>query len=302
MVSVIIPTFNRAYCIEKSINSVLNQTYRDFELIIIDDGSTDNTREIIENIDDIRIRYFYQKNSGANNARNYGIDVCEGEYIAFHDSDDVWRPDKLEKQVSICSKFNPEIQFCKIAMHCADGSVTISPKKFSGGFCDNPSYLFGIGTGTIFARKTLFSEYRFDKNLNKWQDLELLLRISQKHKLYCLDEVLYDHYLQNYSISNKSSCEAAEQMLKKHPSFPEKYHEMSTYIANTLLREAGMLRSSDIPEYAKCLKVSKKFNKSMYFKIKCIFVRFGLYEKVRVWKHKFKFKIYEGSFGSTSLI
>ena len=110
-VSVIIPTYNREATLKRAVESVLNQTYTDFELIIVDDGSTDNTRQLVENIHDDRITYYYVKiNSGAAAARNYGIERAEGEYIAFQDSDDYWHSDKLEKQMKVMES-NPDIGF-----------------------------------------------------------------------------------------------------------------------------------------------------------------------------------------------
>ncbi|HKK53946.1 MAG TPA: glycosyltransferase family A protein [Patescibacteria group bacterium] len=99
-ISVIIPTYNRANFLPRAIKSVLNQTFKDFELIIVDDGSTDNTKEVINNYlkNDDRIKYIYQQNSGGPpKPKNTGIKIAKGEYIAFLDSDDEWFKDKLKK-------------------------------------------------------------------------------------------------------------------------------------------------------------------------------------------------------------
>ncbi len=98
-VSVIIPTYNRAAYLREAIDSVLGQTFVDFELIVVDDGSTDNTKEVVASIEDSRIFYKYQENSGVAAARNTGITISKGEYIAFLDSDDVWLPHNLEIKV-----------------------------------------------------------------------------------------------------------------------------------------------------------------------------------------------------------
>ena len=102
-VSVIIPTYNRAHLVDRAIQSVLNQTYKDFELIIVDDGSTDNTEDIIKEFQkkDERIKYIrHEENRGGSAARNTGIKAAKGEYIAFLDSDDEWLPIKLGRQIS----------------------------------------------------------------------------------------------------------------------------------------------------------------------------------------------------------
>lgn len=102
LVSVIIPTYNRGSFIKETINSVLNQTYQNFEILVIDDGSTDNTKEIVHSFNDQRIQYIHQKHSGFPAvARNTGMKIAKGEYIAFLDSDDLWFPQKLEKQMKL---------------------------------------------------------------------------------------------------------------------------------------------------------------------------------------------------------
>src|SRR5688572_27262369 len=100
LISVVIPTFNRAHLISEAIESVLAQSYPNWELIIVDDGSTDETQSLIRNFSDTRIRYFRIEHSGSfGTVRNFGIQASKGEYIAFLDSDDIWDPMKLEKQL-----------------------------------------------------------------------------------------------------------------------------------------------------------------------------------------------------------
>jgi len=107
IVSVIIPTYNRSKFVKKAIDSVLAQMYKDYEIIVVDDGSTDNTKEVIEPYMD-RIRYIYQENAGASAARNIGIKAAKGDWIAFLDSDDHWLPEKLFVQMAAIKR-NPHI-------------------------------------------------------------------------------------------------------------------------------------------------------------------------------------------------
>lgn len=100
LVSVIIPTYNRSEYLQEAISSVLNQTYRDFEIIIVDDGSSDNTAKVVRKIHDPRLRYLFQANAGRSHARNRGMDIAQGKYIAFLDDDDLFLPDKLINQVT----------------------------------------------------------------------------------------------------------------------------------------------------------------------------------------------------------
>src|SRR5690349_19341202 len=111
MVSVILPTYNRAHMVLGSIYSVLNQTYTDLELIIVDDGSEDNTEDLISTIPDPRIRYYKLPHSGRNAiSKNFAIRITKGSLIAFNDSDDTWVETKLEKQVQLLSQ-HPNIGF-----------------------------------------------------------------------------------------------------------------------------------------------------------------------------------------------
>jgi glycosyltransferase involved in cell wall biosynthesis len=110
LVSIVVPTFNRAYCLIETIESALAQTYRNIEILIIDDGSTDESEKLIldKYSNDSRLRYIYQNNSGVSAARNHGIRLARGEFIALLDSDDLWEPWKLELQVAALTQL-PEV-------------------------------------------------------------------------------------------------------------------------------------------------------------------------------------------------
>ena len=100
LVSVIIPTYNREKTIIRSINSVLNQTYKNIEILVIDDGSIDNTKKLIDKLNNSSVHYFYQHNQGQNTARNNGIAHSSGDFLFFLDSDDEWLPQMVEKHLT----------------------------------------------------------------------------------------------------------------------------------------------------------------------------------------------------------
>jgi glycosyltransferase involved in cell wall biosynthesis len=127
-VSVIIPTYNSASYIIEAVESVLNQTYKDFEVIVVDDGSTDNTHTLLEPYLD-RIMYRFQENRGESIARNEGIRIAQGEYITFLDSDDWWMPSKLERQVPLMEAIPEAVLAYAYSITVDDKS---QPIKFRG--------------------------------------------------------------------------------------------------------------------------------------------------------------------------
>lgn len=118
------PAYNRENIIKEAINSVLGQTYEDIELIVVDDGSTDQTSKVVREIEDPRLKYFYQENAGACAARNKGVELSQGELVAFHDSDDIWHQDKLEKQIKVMETSGADLVFCKLVKYYANGKLS----------------------------------------------------------------------------------------------------------------------------------------------------------------------------------
>lgn len=131
LVSVVVPTYNRAYCLGRTLDSVLAQTYRNLEIVLVDDGSTDNTGAFVQERygDEPRVRYFYQQNRGVSAARNRGLGLAKGDYIALLDSDDVWKPWKLELQVA-CLRRLPEAGMVWTDMEAVDPSGKVVNPRF----------------------------------------------------------------------------------------------------------------------------------------------------------------------------
>lgn len=237
LVSVVIPCYNRAAVLEKSVRSVLEQSYTALELILVDDGSTDQTRQVAEGIQDPRLRYVYQKNAGACAARNHGAKLAKGEYIAFHDSDDIWHPDKLKKQMQIMQEKHPDIVVCKMKRFDADGSIVLYPKRIGEGFVSAQDDLFGIGTQTILARRKVLETEQFFSEMPRYQDLEWIYRVLQKFTLYCMAEPMVDYYIGADSISRGTDKMYAAFVLlrKRYPELRKTFPALSLHIARDLL-------------------------------------------------------------------
>ena len=224
-ISVIIPTFNRAYLLNRSIISVLNQTNPDFELIIVDDGSTDDTTSVINSFKDNRIKYIrHQINKGANAARNTGIKVATGDYIAFQDSDDEWRADKLEKQLNVLRTAPPEVGVVHSGcIRIKDGVSTYFP--LPGTFPKEGRILKGLLRSTYVALVTVLVRRKcfdiaglFDESLPRLQDWELFIRISKYFQFVFIDEPLVTIYYVKDSISanDRALGTALKLVLDKH--------------------------------------------------------------------------------------
>ena len=207
-VTVIIPTYNRADIIEKSIRSVLDQTYDDFTLIIVDDCSADNTEEVVGRFGDDRIIYHrLSENKGAGGARNEGARLAETDYIAFQDSDDIWLPDKLEKQVKYMDEHpDAALVYGKMKVISSEKTYEFPNESVSGDLeGDIFSWLLrrnSIGTPVMFIRKKSFDEVGgFDTSLRCLEDWEFAIRFSKKFKIGYIDEVLIDSYLSEGGVS-----------------------------------------------------------------------------------------------------
>jgi GT2 family glycosyltransferase len=150
LVSVIVPTFNRAYCLRRTLDSVLRQTYSRLEIVLVDDGSTDGTQTLIETAygHDPRIRYVHQENRGVSAARNQGLRLAQGDYLALLDSDDVWKPWKLELQVR-CLELLPQAGMIWTDMEAIDPD---------GKVCDPAHLRTMYSAWEWFTTETLFTE------------------------------------------------------------------------------------------------------------------------------------------------
>lgn len=192
-VSVIIPVYNRAAFVLEAVDSVLKQTLQDFELIVIDDGSTDGTAEALKRFED-RLFYRYQDNQGVSGARNLGLQMARGKWIAFLDSDDLWLPEKLETQVRFFSE-NPGAVICQTEEIWIRKGRRVNPQKkhqkFSGDIFAPSLLLCLVSPSAVMIQRNLFDQVGyFDVTLPACEDYDLWLRISSQFHVYLIDQPL----------------------------------------------------------------------------------------------------------------
>jgi glycosyltransferase involved in cell wall biosynthesis len=192
-VSVIIPTYNRGWILREAIDSVLAQDYTDYELIVVDDGSTDDTRKILDSYGrDIIV--LQQPNKGVSAARNRGIAESRAQLVALLDSDDIWLPQKLTRQVAFF-KSNPDALICQTEETWVRNGVRVNPKKrhhkFSGMIFEPSLALCLVSPSAVMIRKTLFDTVGlFDESLPACEDYDLWLRVSCRYPVFLIDEPL----------------------------------------------------------------------------------------------------------------
>lgn len=196
LVSAIITTHNRAFLLERAIKSVLAQTYQDMECIVVDDASSDNTKEICKMYP---VHYVYIPNEdrrGGNYARNLGIKASKGKYCAFLDDDDYWLPEKIEKQVRLIEEKGCELVFCGRTMEYVEPlGIKYVDRLPNPEFCGDvhKKILMDICTTTtcmIVERKALYEVGLFDEDLMFWQEYELTIRLAQRSPFYYVNEPL----------------------------------------------------------------------------------------------------------------
>jgi glycosyltransferase involved in cell wall biosynthesis len=231
LVSVVIPTYNRARLLPKAVGSVLSQTYTEFEVIVVDDASTDNTEEAINDIADERIRYIrHEENRGGSAARNTGIKAARGEYIAFQDSDDEWLPGKLEKQMTVFSDTPPEVGVVYTGFwRVSNGERIYIPgddvKRKEGYILKELLRGNFVTTPAIVVRKNCFEKVGlFDELLPRFQDWELTIRLARDFQFRIINEPLVVNTWQKDSLSMDQSAlvKSLRLIIEKHRSLYER--------------------------------------------------------------------------------
>ena len=205
-VSVIIPTYNRRDVIMKTVESVLSQTEQDLEVIVVDDGSVDDTQSIIKNLNDNRVSYFYKTNGGPSSARNLGLSKANGKYLAFLDSDDFWPDNYLEVMTGYLESNNEfGAAYGPITVVYPDGKEVISYKRPDGksGWITLDLFKKGfIWPSAAVFRSLVWNDFYFDESLNRTsEDSDAFLRLSTHTQFLFVPDVEAFHRISADSIS-----------------------------------------------------------------------------------------------------
>jgi len=274
MISIIIPLYNKQNCIERAIKSVLSQTFTDFELLVINDGSTDQSDEIVKEIKDNRLILINKQNGGVSTARNKGVDAAKGEWIIFLDADDYFLPtciDTLYKtaityKVNVAAaNFYIEINGKK-KLACYGNKEKIIRNNFAAWYLG----LFCPRTGAAIFRRELLLKYSFREDLQRYEDAESLFNIM-RNNLIAYTPVPVMSYTQDYNhlskLHNNLSKDYIGCLIFDNKSFSEK-------LLLTSLLEQGFCI---YPSKTKYLKLKYKhflyllpINKSITFVIRCL--------------------------------
>jgi len=190
-ISIIIPTFNRSEYLKRALDSVYKQTVFDYEVIVIDDGSTDETAEMIR-INYPDVNYVYQKNAGVSSARNKGLEQAKGDWLAFLDSDDEWMPEKLYKQLDLL-KAHPEQKVCHTEEVWIRNGVRVNQmkkhQKTGGWIFPQCLPLCAMSPSSIVIHRSIFEDVGvFDTQLPACEDYDLWLRITAKYPVLYITE------------------------------------------------------------------------------------------------------------------
>jgi glycosyltransferase involved in cell wall biosynthesis len=207
LVSVIIPTYNRVQYICEAIDSVLAQTYNNTEVIVVDDGSTDNTRDIIQQYDS-KVKYIFQNNAGPSAARNNGIKQSSGELIAFLDSDDIWLAEKLELQIELMRQSQYiGLVSCGIYIIDASGKI-ISDPVIKGNYKNRKSFvkelmvhnIIGGGSAILIKKECLNRIGLFNEDLWVGEDWNMWLRIAKNYEVKFVEKPLVKYRIHGNNL------------------------------------------------------------------------------------------------------
>ena len=264
-VSVVIPAYNAARFIRQTLDSAAAQTFRDFEIIVVDDGSQDETAQIVESFGE-RVRLIRQPNGGVSKARNVGMEQARGEYVALLDADDLWEKTKLEQQVALLDE-NEQIGLCYAATERVDENSSllgltevVDFEDFTAALLLRSNIISGSCSSVMFRRAIFARTAGFDNRFSTAADWELWLRLSLLTKFAPLPEFLVKYRILANSMSRNPATVKRDTIgvLDKffaNPDLPAKYQRLKakSYSNNLLIVSGEFLHNGQIGESLKCM-------------------------------------------------
>lgn len=296
LVSVIIPTYNRAHLLGKCIRSILDQSYKNLEIIIIDDASVDNTKIVVSSFPDKNIRYIMNaENKGPAGARNIGIENAKGDFIAFNDSDDIWLPDKLEKEMNLFHE-GIGVVYCRM-QRIFNRKKIIMPfttiKHLQGDIFHELAKCSFVATPTVIIRYDYIRKVGlFDEDLPIGEDWDFFLRLAQKCDFAFCDEILVESNLEDDSIT-KIASRNVDLSISSYQKILEKHSlDFSNEVKSLLNFEIGTLFAlkNEMKEARKYLIKSfkQKFSVKIFFMYLLSYCGYNIYFQVFSRGKKFK--------------
>lgn len=281
LVSVIIPSYNGAKYIKRSVESVLNQTHSNLELFVVDDGSTDNTADVVKQFNDERLTYIrHEKNMGLSQARNTGITRAKGDYIAYLDVDDEWHKDKLEKNINFTKDLGTMyFLFSNAEYYHFDGSMKYDwDQNIKSGEYNYNDYSVTAPSNWFFNKETLEHVGLFDTEFPNFADIDFIVRACRAGvKAYFQADVLAKRYEVEGHLSSFSDKKfrSKQLFLKKHIDFlkddPSYLYKFYYAIAKDAFNQNKKAISTEY--YKKAITV-RPFKLKTYYKLfKTIFMR-----------------------------
>ncbi|MBC6434705.1 glycosyltransferase [Nostoc sp. HG1] len=294
-ISVIIPAYNCEKTIKYTIESVLNQTFSDIELIIINDGSQDSTREVIAEIQDSRIKVFSYPNAGGNVSRNRGLHLAVGEFVSFLDADDLWTPDKLHSQL----KALQENITAKVAYSWTDyidenGEFILSGKRVNLNGNVYESLLLNNflenGSNPLICRTSLIKLGSFDESLSAAQDWDMWLRLASKFDFICVPSVQILYRVSANSVSSnlvrqEKSCLQVLERAYKERSF------LRDAPARSTLKHNWNISLANLYKYLTCKALQKPFNNKKGLTAAIFLWKYFLHDSSRLQNINFTLKL-----------
>jgi glycosyltransferase involved in cell wall biosynthesis len=315
LISVVITTYNRENLVVRALKSVLIQTFKDFEVLVVDDGSTDNTRQVIQEIqkEDKRVVYVYQENKGWPSALNTGLSNAQGRYIAFLDSDDEWLPEKLEKQISFLENyknFDGVTCYGNIILDNKD-QIKLGILKQSDDYKDQLENLinenFPSIPSSLLLKKEIFEKVgHYDEFLKLSTDNDMMIRIFKKgFKIGVIKEILFNYYIHKQNLTGITAdtmiknidqrIREAEYILIKHREVYEKYPKGKSLVLRHLSTFYKLLKNNQ--KSFGYVKESVKANKSLRNIFHLLLLLLPPKFFLRLYNLKVNFPIYKAIFG-----